>query len=153
MKKTTITKSEKLQAVYSEKNIKDDEVLYLTIRRVFFDRILNGTKKVEFRDLTDHYAHKVANFKANEFIDNKPLRYILLQAGYSENSPRLLVELPTIGYRAAGEIKVQSRDFNNEDILKIKQNIEIAAENEGFDKKAEFFAFVLGDVIYSETFK
>jgi len=153
-KKSNIAKSEKLQAVYNELNIKDDEVLYLTIKGVFFDRILNGTKKIEFRDNADHYWKKIANFdRDNQYLGDKPLKYILLQAGYNPDSPRLLVEFDYYAWvnnvdnpKELGKISVSKVNAD-------KTLIEKEAKIEGFEKEDEYIALVLGKILYHETFK
>ena len=151
-KKSNITKSEKLQSVYNKLNIKDEEVLYLTIKREFFNRILNGTKKVEFRDNADYYWRKIANFgKKNEYVDDKPLKYILLQAGYEPTSPRLLVEfldygwVNNVGYTDKGKICTSKK-------IGFEKQILIEASNEGFILEDEYIALVLGNILYNEEF-
>ncbi len=66
----------------------DKDILFLTIKKKWFDKILSGEKTIEYRDVKKYYIDK---FK-------EPLKYkkILLQAGYSKNSPRLIADIDKI---------------------------------------------------------
>lgn len=57
--------------------------LFLTIKKEHFDAIKNGTKKREYRDLTQYYYSR---FKSSP-------QTVIFQNGYSKNSPRIEVEI------------------------------------------------------------
>lgn len=66
----------------------------MPIANVFLDQIKAGTKKVEFRSLTDFYFRKLCIMdKEGNYLADKPITHILFQGGYSPTSPRLVVEL------------------------------------------------------------
>lgn len=60
-----------------------DETLFIIIKRKYFDQIKDGTKKEEFRKVTDYWTNR---------LKGKTYKYIIFQAGYSSTNPRLLVE-------------------------------------------------------------
>lgn len=83
-----------LEAFITEKNISKKEILYLTILNSFLQDIRNGDKNVEYRDLTDFYLQRF--FKKNaqgKYAEPKKITHLLLQCGYSANSPRMLIQL------------------------------------------------------------
>lgn len=86
--------SKSLQAVVDHLDVQKENILYLPIKGVFFNEIIEGTKKIEYRDATERNLNKLSyKDKASGKYLNKPIQYLLLQAGYSANSPRALVEL------------------------------------------------------------
>ncbi len=88
----TYSKAE--QAVLEAHQIGEEEILYLTISTYFFNEIRTGQKNVEYRTLNDHYLSRLyERDHTGRYSQPKPLRYLLLQAGYSAHSPRLIVEL------------------------------------------------------------
>lgn len=66
---------------------KDKKVLFLTIKKYWFDKILSGEKTIEYREYKDYYHKKICNTNYTE---------ILLQAGYSKTSPRLKAKITLI---------------------------------------------------------
>lgn len=61
--------------------------LFLTIKKVWLDKILSGEKNIEYREYKEYYHKKFCNVHYDE---------ILLQAGYSKNSPRLQATIKEI---------------------------------------------------------
>lgn len=57
--------------------------LLLTIKRKWFDKILSGEKTIEYRQVKKYYNSKL----------KKQYEEIILQAGYSKNSPRLKADV------------------------------------------------------------
>lgn len=57
--------------------------LFLTIKKEHFDAIKNGTKKQEYRDLTQYYYDR---FKRSP-------QTVIFQNGYNKNSPRIKVQI------------------------------------------------------------
>lgn len=89
-----MTYSKELQAKIDELGLGKENILYLTIANEFLHAIRVGEKNVEYRDLTDHYLSRLfKKDKTGRYVGVKPLKYLLLQGGYSKNSPRMLVEL------------------------------------------------------------
>lgn len=71
-------------------------VLFLTIKKVWFDKIANGEKNIEYREFKEYYHNK---FK-------KQYDTILLQNGYSKKSPRLQAKI----------IKIDIGDLENDSL-------------------------------------
>jgi hypothetical protein len=137
-----IKKSEMLQAVCDEHQIKEENILFLTIKKAHFDRIKEGTKKVEFRDMSDYYLGKLSNYDSrNKCIGDKPLTHILFQAGYSAASPRMLIEFIDYGGREKGIMRAKPE---------YKKFIEDESFKEGFEKGDDFLGFVLGKILHIE---
>ena len=65
---------------------KPQKPLFLTIKKEHFDAIKNGTKKQEYRDLTQYYYSR---FKSSP-------QTVIFQNGYNKNSPRITVEIKNI---------------------------------------------------------
>ena len=63
-----------------------EKPLFLTIKKEHFDAIKNGTKKQEYRDLTQYYYSR--------FLSSP--QTVIFQNGYSKNSPRITLEVLNI---------------------------------------------------------
>ena len=63
------------------------KILHLTLHRKWFDEILNGTKKIEYRDIKPYWTKRL-------FDNGKPKKFdeILFRNGYSKNSPKMRAE-------------------------------------------------------------
>lgn len=62
-------------------------VLRATIKRRYFDAILDGTKTVEYREVKPYWSRR---------IEGRGISMLCLTAGYSKNSPRLIVGVDSI---------------------------------------------------------
>lgn len=104
-------------------DISKDDILYLPIKQVYFDQIIEGTKKEEYREikegitanrylLKDKSGKYVLNPDVTEanneyYIDDynngnfpflpKPYKYLYLAVGYAKERDTALVEI--IGFR------------------------------------------------------
>ena len=76
--------------------------LFVTIKRTYFDQILSGEKKKEFRLQTPYWEKKLIGRKYD---------IIIFQAGYSKTAPRMTVEY--LGYRKQ---KIQHEFFGSEKV-------------------------------------
>ena len=61
-----------------------NKVLHLVLKRKYFERIYNETKKVEYRDLTPYWSRR---------FEGKDFTHIKFQLAYSKNPPTMLVEI------------------------------------------------------------
>ena len=61
-----------------------NKVLHLVLKRKYFERIYNKTKKVEYRDLTPYWSRR---------LEDKDFTHIIFQLAYSKNPPTMLVEI------------------------------------------------------------
>ncbi|MFP4664436.1 MAG: hypothetical protein ACLFM1_08405 [Bacteroidales bacterium] len=69
-----------------------EKVLFLTIKKTYFDRIESGVKTSEFRAYKPYWIKRLMN-------DDGSMKHydaVLFQNGYNANAPRLLVELKSI---------------------------------------------------------
>ena len=62
--------------------------LYLILKKEHFDAIKNGTKKQEFRDLTDYYKNRLFD----EIGKPKKFDSILFKNGYSKDAESFEIE-------------------------------------------------------------
>ena len=60
------------------------KVLHLVLKRKYFERIYNKTKKVEYRDFTSYWSKR---------LEDKNFTHIKFQLAYSKNPPTMLVEI------------------------------------------------------------
>ena len=64
------------------------KVLFLTLKKEFYDQIKSGEKTSEFREYKKHWIQKLMNDDGSF----KTYDLILFQNGYQSNAPQLLVE-------------------------------------------------------------
>lgn len=92
-----MTKEEML----AKHGLKEKEVLYLPIKQVFYDEILAGTKKQEFREVKPTTIKKLLQLDENgyEVVDENenaiPVEYkaLYLAVGYNKERDTALVEV------------------------------------------------------------
>lgn len=81
-------------------NGREIDVLILPIKKKWFDMILSGEKKEEYRDMTDYYKTRFINngmlAPDNSLVHGAAItgvhRYIYFRNGYSGNSPHFTAE-------------------------------------------------------------
>lgn len=157
-----------MQAKIDELGLKPENILYLNIMKVHYNRILSGEKKVEFRDNNDFYLGKLDRYDKNgKPIGRKFISHLLLQAGMEKDSPRALIALQNIyckfekDEQGPAEIFVRTHLTDNEGTkvkpdpipeakLKYPDLFE-AAQKEGFTDDDPYIAFGLEKVVFSEN--
>lgn len=99
--------------------MKKEDILYLPIKQVYFDEIIAGTKKAEYREIREGYTANryllkdkdgkyvlnpdVTELDKNYFIDDynngqfpfmpKPYKYLALAVGYAKERDTAIVEV------------------------------------------------------------
>ena len=68
-----------------------NSTLFLTLKKIWFDEILNGTKKIEFRE--DKHFWVARLMQGNSFKNYTAVKF---QLGYQKGAPQMLVELTGI---------------------------------------------------------
>jgi len=58
-------------------------ILHLTLHRVFFDKIADGTKKIEYREIKPHWKKR---------IEGREYKFIKFRNGYQPTAPEMIVE-------------------------------------------------------------
>lgn len=58
------------------------KTLFIVIKQKYFDQIKAGTKKEEYREITEYWRKR---------LEGREYDYIIFQAGYRKNAPRLKV--------------------------------------------------------------
>lgn len=81
-------------------------ILFLTIKKEYFDAILSGEKTEEYRAISPFYKSR---------LENKNYTHIILQNGYNKNSRRLKAEF--LGYEIK---KVATKLYGNTEVFAIK---------------------------------
>ena len=74
------------------------EVLHLVLMKDPFERIMNGSKKIEYRDRTDYWKKR---------IEHKEYDVIKFRNGYAKNAPTMLDEYKGWDINEDGELNVQ----------------------------------------------
>lgn len=133
--------SESMQSYMDANNIDPKRVCYLTIAKVHLDRIVRGEKKIEFRDLSDHYLKKFFEISGDEVTGVKPFTHVLFQVGYSADAPRALVE-----FNGAGTKEAEQKS----PLTERGKRAYAEAEAEGFTLDDEWIGIELGQVCISE---
>lgn len=82
------------------------KILTLIIKQKWFDEIMNGTKKIEYRELTPQNAHKLVEFDDEGYMvegqdiehPNVPKKYdaIRFYVGYAKDRDTALVKIENI---------------------------------------------------------
>ena len=64
------------------------KILYLTLHKKWFDEIVSGKKKIEYRDIKPYWTKRLFD------KDGKPKDYnlIFFRNGYSKDCPKMFVE-------------------------------------------------------------
>ncbi len=65
-------------------------MLTLPIKKKWFDMILNGEKKEEYREIKPYYAIRFQHLWQGSLIDGEATREICFRNGYSSNSPSFI---------------------------------------------------------------
>lgn len=65
-----------------------EKILYLTLHKKWFNQILEGTKKIEYREIKPYWTRRLFN------EDKSPKEYdvIIFRNGYNKNSPIMKVK-------------------------------------------------------------
>ncbi len=58
-------------------------ILYLTLFRKWFDEVLQGKKKIEFREIKPYWTKR---------LDGRQYDYVIFKNGYSKEAPMMKVE-------------------------------------------------------------
>lgn len=66
------------------------DTLFLIIKEKYLNEILNGTKKIEYRDVNEYYINRFCTVnKAGEITGTKQdYKFIQFQAGYNKDSKK-----------------------------------------------------------------
>ena len=67
-------------------------MLTLPIKKKWFDMILSGEKKEEYREIKPYYTTRFKNLWQGSLIGGEAKRKIMFRNGYSENSPSFIAE-------------------------------------------------------------
>lgn len=68
-------------------------MLTLPIKKQWFDMILSGEKKEEYRDMTPYYTKRFTNLWNGSLIGGQAERKIKLRNGYGKNDPTATVSV------------------------------------------------------------
>lgn len=90
--------------------------LHLTLKKKWFDMILSGEKKEEYREKKDFWINRLCDFekclKSNSYEHFKSFDTITFKNGYASNAPEMVVEFKGI------EIKEGNPDWGAEPSVK-----------------------------------
>ena len=63
---------------------REKKILHLVLKRKYFERIYNKSKRVEYRDFTSYWKRR---------LEGKHFTHIKFQLAYSKNPPTMIVEV------------------------------------------------------------
>lgn len=104
-------------------------MLTLPIKRKWFDMILSGEKKEEYRDIKPYYTSRFENeLDFCQFFFGEDCLIIILRNGYSKNSPYIKVRYTlTKGY---GKEKWGAETGKKYYVLKIVEIMEVGNDGD-----------------------
>ena len=104
-------------------------MLTLPIKRKWFDMILSGEKKEEYRDIKPYYTRRFENeLDFCQFFFGEDCLIIILRNGYSKNSPYIKVRCTlTKGY---GKEKWGAETGKKYYVLKIVEIMEVGNDGD-----------------------
>ena len=84
-------------------NDRKNRILYLTLKKKWFDLIVSGEKKEEYREVTDYWMSRLAGIKGcgtsynftllcNKGNIGREYDFIMFRNGYNKNSPAVMIE-------------------------------------------------------------
>lgn len=76
-----------------KKVLSNNDVLYLTIKKQFFDQIISGQKTKEYRDETDYWYERLTVIENGRPVAFKPFKFVRFCVGYSKTRDEAVVEL------------------------------------------------------------
>lgn len=74
------------------------KTLYLPIEKKWFNLILSGEKKEEYRDFKPYYARRFYDKNCIKIVDNEialeiiQFEHVILKNGYDKNAPEIIIE-------------------------------------------------------------
>ena len=128
---------------FGEEEQTKENILYLTIKQSFFDEIIAGTKKEEFREIKETTFKKyldcdehgmpyfddilidvddplngdicIYNNGVYPYIPSQKLRYLNLAVGYQKERDTAIVELDGVSFRTAGSFAGENLRFDEDE--------------------------------------
>ena len=81
-----------------KKNNKEKTVLHLTLKKKYFDEILSGKKKKEFREVKRYWVRRLCTRETIEYLypEFKEFEKIIFKNGYKKNAPSFEIEFKKI---------------------------------------------------------
>ncbi len=93
--------------------MKKDNILNLTLKKKYFDEILLGKKKKEFRELKPYWISRLCTKKSIESwgLGFKKFEKIIFKNGYKKNAPSFEIELKNIEVHYEIDTPIGKGDF------------------------------------------
>lgn len=82
------------------------KTLHLTLKKKWFDMILSGEKKEEYREMKDYWYRRLTNlFDIDKFKDYAAIKYdtITFKNGYSKDAPEIVIEYVSLSEGAGAK--------------------------------------------------
>lgn len=97
-------------------------ILHLNLKKKWFDMILFGEKKEEYREITDYWVRRLCFKKAAERYAIRHFDSIVFSNGYAKNRPQFEIELKNIVV-AGGKAEWGAENGKNYFVLKLGEII------------------------------
>lgn len=72
------------------------DILHLTLKKKWFDMILSGEKKEEYREIKPYWETRLSNFDGEQFLHHKNYDVVIFKNGYQKDAPTMEVECSRI---------------------------------------------------------
>ncbi len=97
----------------TEKAMKKDNILHLTLKKKYFDEILSGKKKKEFREFKPYWISRLCTRESIESwgLEFKEFEKIIFKNGYKKNAPSFEIELKKIEVHYGIDTPIGKGDF------------------------------------------
>ena len=76
-------------------------ILYLTLKARWFDMILAGEKRTEYREIKPYWESRLSVWDGGDFLYHKSFDLVLFKNGYNANARTMIVDEPRI-YQGVG---------------------------------------------------
>lgn len=68
------------------------DILYLTLKKKWFDMILSGEKTEEYREIKEYWEKRLSVWDDNIFLMHKEFDAVEFRNGYQKDAPKFLIE-------------------------------------------------------------
>ena len=87
-----ITNADELMSALPFGNMMLPAVLRLTLKKKWFDMILSGEKKEEYREMKDYWTNRLMSKRSKINEDFKSFDLVCFKNGYQKDAPEIWVE-------------------------------------------------------------
>ena len=102
--------------------ISDKKISYFTLKKEWFDLILSGEKKFEFRDNTNYWNKRFESSILKKIISKEEDFAIIFTNGYGKNRPFIRIKCKNI-FKESYEVILYKKWAKHNELIEIKSNL------------------------------